>query len=150
MESVPKSEYQEALQAVRHILDKRPVGSRHETRIANLLGFCMLKELPIDDVAYDLQDLIPKGEQLQEWYVDNRITIHRLRSQDKRDYFTDRFDLELDSERFKNSAWMHNMHQASLMMPFNQEVQDADVALKLLYQRAASEQPYKSPNSSLS
>lgn len=122
-----------SLHILRGMLDKRAVGSTSERRVVSVLQFCMSTEFPVFDRASAFASFFPQGNDLLEWYHNNLPDIDKLRREDKRDYFTDRWDVEEAAKQYSDSVWLKNVSEAVRMLPLDPEVANADIAMKLLY-----------------
>lgn len=131
------SENVEVLKYMRSALDdRRPMVTKLD-RLTEIASFFMTSTFSEDDPLVELSEYIPQNEALEEWCSTNRLVIASMRRQDKNDKWSDRFDLEEDSKKFKESAWMHNAEEGLRIMPFQTEIVEAAIVIKLLYQEAS-------------
>jgi hypothetical protein len=134
--NVEQSPYTATLHVLRGLLDRRQLGSTAEHRVVSVLEFCMISEVDGTDELTALARYFPHGEDLLLWYKENIMLIDQLRREDKRDYFTDRWDLEEAAKEHTGSTWLMNISEAVKMLPLDPEVANADIAMKLLYIQA--------------
>lgn len=127
----------EVLRYLRSSLDKKQVNCTSAERISKIANFFMSSSFDKDDILTTISPFFPKSDEIIPWYKDNAIEIQRLRRQDPKNYFTDRFDLEEESLKYQNSSiWMYNAQEGLKLMPLESEVNEAVLVVKILYKDA--------------
>ncbi len=130
-------ETHETLSYMRSCLDKKRVGSTTAERVSKIAAFFMSSSFDQDDILHSISCYFPKNDELKSWYLSNLVRIKRLCKESPNDYFSDRYDLEEDLSRYKNSSiWIHNAENGVKVMPLNPEVNEASMMIKILYEEA--------------
>ncbi len=133
-------ELYEALEFMRDTLYSNSLGVTRTRRISTLAKFFMSSNFQDDDPLVEIVEYFPKSTEIEGWVSNNQRKISSLRRENPRDYFTNRYDLEeLIDDRFAKSRWIENCQHGSRLLPFNEEVAEATIVVKLLYEQADRE-----------
>lgn len=122
---------------MRSCLDKKQIGSTTAERVSKIASFFMSSSFDQDDILHSISYYFPKNNELESWYLSNLRQIKKLSKESPKDYFSDRYDLEEDLSRYKNSSiWVYNAENGIKIMPLDPEVNEASVMIKMLYKEA--------------
>jgi len=126
--------YQESIQHIRGVLDKKQSSSTHSTRVFELVRFMMTTPVDNDPILQQLHPHIPDGFAIENWYQEHATSFMTMRTQDHNDWRTDRHDLEQEATAIaQDSVWFENTNIAKNMFPLNPEITEAGIAIRCLY-----------------
>ncbi len=131
------------LSEIRRLSSARGAGNTPITRTASLLQYLLetsVQSSSEDDPIHGLVDYLPETDHFPEWVEEHNAEIENLKRENPKEKFSDRYYLEQETEEFRTSSWLSLSAEACRRISLDNELLRANIAIKLMYQRASMDQ----------